>query len=120
MKEFRISYSHYSQKWDDITTQISSSLNMEYNILSDKIAHNVSVPYLPFEKDYKWHRENKILQCYSKFKLFDNESNSWIDIVVIFDGLEVSIPDTYIFRKWLSTEIVFKNYPDLKKFITNS
>lgn len=98
-------YTEDDQKWDDIMSEIVNALEINYDSLSDVAINSENVPYLPFEKYYKWNRKNKVLNCYSSVGFHKDEESH---VKSISEGnAQVDLPQTDIFQFYLSNTSFF-------------
>lgn len=100
-------------KWTDIIAEIIKIIKIDYRYLSDTKQHNIEVPFLPFEKYYRWNRNNKVLASYGIIPLYDDNQNKWIDVKVSNSTLKLKLPDIDLFRKELSITRVKEHFSDL-------
>lgn len=99
-------YTEDEQTWEGIMDEIVGVLGINYDSLSDDITNTNDVPFLPFEKYYKWKRKNKVLNCYSSVEMFTNNGKKRKRIC---EGDKLlCFPDTNIFKFYLMNTPFFK------------
>ncbi|NLG03256.1 MAG: hypothetical protein GX567_05450 [Clostridia bacterium] len=96
-----VDYKPDKQTWNEIRTQLINAIGMDYSKLSDIKVNDKNVPFLPFEKYYKWNRNNKILNCFSEVEYYDAESAKWISVPLGGNGTKLRLNDNLIFRRYL-------------------
>lgn len=103
MEVEKIEYVEDQQTWDEIRQQLVDAIGMNYTELNDEKVNSEKVPYLPFEKYYKWNRQNRILNCYRQVTYFDSEQNMWCKVSLGENGDDLTLVDNEIFRRYIRT-----------------
>lgn len=105
VNDIAYTYTEDDQKWDGIMNEIVNTLGISYDSLSDVAIHSENVPYLPFEKYYKWNRKNKVLNCYSSVSFYKDGE---LHVKNLAEGnAQVDLPQKDIFQFYFTNSAFF-------------
>ncbi|MEC1178648.1 hypothetical protein P9B03_09160 [Metasolibacillus meyeri] len=116
-ENLQINFKSDVQLTEELIKDIVSKININYNNLLDKPISEIMVPWLPFEEDYNWNRQNRVLNCYGRIPLYDDKNKKWEEIIIEEHGPKLILPDLEVFRRWLNKDNIFSFSPELSKFI---
>ena len=112
---FGFDYRMSGESWEEIRNKIVNLLNINYSELSDVAINDYSVPYLPFEKHYKWGRKNKVLNCYNNISCCIDGINIQIEMSGALDGLnefselnKLKLPNNCTFNRFVKLNEKFQ------------
>lgn len=115
VSNLQIDFNLGSQLWSEITKQIIMQLHINYKELTDEPVSELVVPWMPFEEEYNWHRNNKILNCFGIIPIYNK--SEWEELVIKKEGPRLVLPDTEIFRRWLNIDIIKVHFPELLTYV---
>lgn len=99
--DLNIEYIQDEQTWDDLLSQIKQFIHIDYSTLLDEKKNNVTY-FLPFEKYYKWNRNNPVLSCYDRVNFFNINKKEWDELIMSTGNKILQLPDSAMFNALLS------------------